>query len=193
MDTLPRWASTSLATLCAQMIVPSLENYWPTLSDGDRRLLDNGLQAALESSERGIPSPDLDNYELQATRLAGSFELWLHATETENAEMLSVADLDLPRDTNPTQVKIAGTIIDVAARAIRIAKTRDRDTAFSECGDALEWARAVMDHLPAGDEIDQKLDLVIDSIWAFCEASKISDTQGLSKTNEGWMITGTGE
>lgn len=189
IDTLPRWASTALATSCAESIVGSLGRFWPEMSTEDRQLVEDALNAAKNSAAVGNATDGLGYLANCVTRLTGRLELWLYAVEHDDEEMKSEFDLGLPPDAEPLRVKIASTIIDVAARSVRIAEIDDRDLAFSECGDALDWARAVMDHLPSGQEIEQELDRRIDSLWDFCEAGGMSDQDGIRLTEVGWLVS----
>lgn len=189
MDTLPRWASASISAHCASLIAPALEKFWPSATQADRETLWSAIRVALSSAEQGRIESDVGRLEEETTRLVGRFELFQHARETNNAEMESVAYLSFPKDVEARTLKVVSAIIDVAARTLRIVKNEDRDIAFSECGDALEWARAVMDHLEDGPLIEGRLDELIDSLWDFCEESSVSDTDGIALKDGVWFVT----
>lgn len=63
-----------------------------------------------------------------------------------------------------------------------------RDAAFSECGDALGWARAVMDHLDEGADIVERLDHEIDTLGDKCEAKGTRDSDWIRFDNGKWLL-----
>ena len=188
METLPKWASAYLAVTCAEMIAPAIETLWPDAPQAERQLLEEVIRKTKQSAESGVQTADLDDLAGRITELVGRFTLFRYGKDIGDPEIVAVSELSFSDNVDLTQVKVFQSVFDVAARAARIATCDDRESAFEECGNALQWGRAVMDHLADGADIDAQLEQMLDSLWDFCADAHMSDDDGIVRTDDGWKI-----
>lgn len=83
------------------------------------------------------------------------------------------------------KLRLLRDIIDVAARAARAADATERDCAFEECRDAVDWTHSVIERLEIAGMADE-LDDLVDSAYYYCEDAGVTDDDAVSWTGSGW-------
>jgi hypothetical protein len=183
MRPLPWLASVALATRCAELLAPSIGDFWQNAPETERTLVRAAIRGALQTAETGRAPDTLPAHADAITRLVGRFVLHLHGMPVEETE-LPQALASLP----DTQIRIIRSVIDPAAREARAATATNADNAFDECRDGVSWAYSLAEDLDDSD-LTNELNRSVNSLYELCDREHIGDNCRFHWTGSRWCST----